>query len=112
MLNGLHSALQRYNREEGVSEEERSLADRALKEDGTLQMATDVMRCKLYAILLPAYTILGMEEEAAKLVGVMQTMLPLVKAEQSRALAVVTLYGCTDSIIYYHLALEAIDPWK
>ena len=24
------------------------------------------MRCKLYAILLPAYTILGMEEEAAK----------------------------------------------
>ena len=29
----------------------------------------DVMRCKLYAILLPAYTILGMEEEAAKLVG-------------------------------------------
>ena len=67
---------------------------------------------KLYAILLPAYTILGMEEEAAKLVGVMQTMLPLVKAEQSRALAVVTLYGCTDSSIYYHLAHEAIDPWK
>ena len=70
------------------------------------------MRCKLYAILLPAYTILGMEEEAAKLVGVMQTMLPLVKAEQSRALAVVTLYGCMDSSIYYHLAHEAVDPWK
>ena len=48
-----------------------------------------MMRCKLYAILLPAYTILGMEEEAAKLVGVMQTMLPLVKAEQSRVLALV-----------------------
>ena len=52
------------------------------------------------------------EAEAAKLVGVMQTMLPLVKAEQSRALAVVTLYGCTDSSIYYHLAHEAVDPWK
>ena len=39
-------------------------------------------------------------------------MLPLVKAEQSRALVVVTLYGCTDSSIYYHLAHEAVDPWK
>ena len=112
MLNGLHSALQRYHSAEGVSEEDRSLAARALKEYGNLRMDTDVMRCKLYAILLPAYTILGMEEEAAKLVGVMQTMLPLVKAEQSRALAVVTLYGCTDSSIYYHLAHEAVDPWK
>lgn len=112
MLNGLHSALQRYHSAEGVSEEDRSLAAKALKEYGNLQMDTDVMRCKLYAILLPAYTILGMEEEAAKLVGVMQTMLPLVKAEQSRALAVVTLYGCTDSSIYYHLAHEAVDPWK
>ena len=53
-----------------------------------------------------------MEEEAAQLVGGMQTMLPLVKAEQSRVLALVTLYGCTDSSIYYHLAHEAIDPWK
>ena len=32
--------------------------------------------------------------------------------EQARALVVVTLYGCTDSSIYYHLAHEAIDPWK
>ena len=62
--------------------------------------------------LLPAYTILGMEEEALSWLAVMQTMLPLVKAEQSRALAVVTLYGCTDSSIYYHLAHEAVDPWK
>ena len=111
-LNGLHSALQRYHSAEGVSEEDRSLAAKALKEYGNLRMDTDVMRCKLYAILLPAYTILGMEEELAKLVGVMQTMLPLVKAEQSRALALVTLYGCTDSSIYYNLAHEAIDPWK
>lgn len=56
MLNGLHSALQRYHSAEGVSEEDRSLAARALKEYGNLQMDTDVMRCKLYAILLPAYT--------------------------------------------------------
>lgn len=108
MLNGLHSALQRYHSAEGVSEEDRSLAAKALKEYGNLRMDTDVMRCKLYAILLPAYTILGMEEEAAKLVGVMQTMLPLVKAEQSRALAVVTLYGCTDSSIYYHWRMRRL----
>lgn len=111
-LNGLHKALQRYHSAEGVSEEDRALAAKALKEYGSLRMETDVMRCKLYAILLPAYTILGMEEEAAKLVGIMQTMLSLIKAEQSRALALVTLYGCTDSSIYYNLAHEAIDPWK
>lgn len=47
MLNGLHSALQRYHSAEGVSEEDRSLAARALKEYGNLRMDTDVMRCKL-----------------------------------------------------------------
>ena len=55
---------------------------------------------------------IGYGRRGGKLVGVMQTMLPLVKVEQSRALAVVTLYGCTDSSIYYHLAHEAVDPWK
>ena len=36
----------------------------------------------------------------------------LAGAEQSRALAVVTLYGCTDSSIYYYRAHELIDPWS
>ena len=53
-----------------------------------------------------------MKEEFERLVGTVQGMLPLIKAEQSRALALVTLYGCTDSSIYYNWAHEAIDPWK
>ena len=89
MLNGLHSALQRYHSAEGVSEKDRSLAARALKEYGNLRMDTDVMRCKLYAILLPAYTILGMEEEAAKLVGVMQT---IASSRQGGAVACTCLW--------------------
>lgn len=112
VLDGLHKVLQRFHSTGGVNEADRVLAVKALKEYGSLRMDTDVMRCKLYAILLPAYTVLGMEEEVMKLIGIMQTMLPLIKAEQSRALALVTLYGCTDSSIYYNLAHEAVDPWK
>ncbi|WP_455665402.1 transcription termination/antitermination protein NusG [Phocaeicola sp.] len=112
ILDGLHKALRRYHSAEGVNEADRALAAKALKEYGSLQMDTDVMRCRLYAILLPAYTILGMKEEFERLAGTVQGMLPLIKAEQSRALALVALYGCTDSSIYYNWAHEAIDPWK
>ena len=110
-LDGLHKALQRYHSAEGGSEADRFLASKALKEYGSLRMDTDVMRCRLYAILLPAYTILGMKEESDRLAGILQGMLPLITAEQSRALALVTLYGCTDSSIYYNLAHELIAPW-
>ena len=43
MLNGLHSALQRYHSAEGVNEEDRSLAARALKEYGNLRMALQAL---------------------------------------------------------------------
>lgn len=111
-LEGLHKALQRYHSAEGVNEADCALASKALKEYGGLQMDTDVMRCRLYAILLPAYTILSMKEEFECLAGIVQGMLSLIKAEQSLALALVTLYGCTDSSIYYNLAHEVLDPWK
>lgn len=111
-LDGLHKALQRYHSVAGVNEADRAFAQKTLKEYGSLQMDTDVMRCRLYAILLPVYTLLGMEEEFNHLAGIVQGMLPLIKAEQSRALVLVTLYGCTDSSIYYNMAHEAIDSWK
>lgn len=112
ILTGLHEALQRYYSKEGVSEADRNLATRTLKEYGNLRMDTDVMRCKLYSILLPAYTILDMKEEAEQLIGIVQGMLPLIKAEQSLALILTTLYGCTDSSIYYDMAHKIIDPWR
>lgn len=111
-LIGLHEALQRYYSVEGISEADRDLATQLLKEYGNLRMDTDVLRCKLYSILLPAYTLLGMHEEIEKLLGIVQGMLPLIKAEQSRALILTTLYGCTDSSIYHDKAHEIIDLWK
>ena len=39
-------------------------------------------------------------------------LLPLVKAEQSRALLAVTLYGCTDSSIWHSQAHALVDRWR
>ena len=75
-------------------------------------MDSDIMRSKLYALLLPAHTILGNREEAEKLIGTLQSMLPLIKAEQSRALLLTTLYGCTNSCLYHTQAHEIIDKWR
>jgi hypothetical protein len=36
----------------------------------------------------------------------------LVKAVNSRALLLVTLYGCTNSNLYYRMAHELVDPWR
>ena len=41
----------------------------------------------------------------------MRSMLPVIKAGQSRALLLVTLYGCTDSSLYQCMAHELVDPW-
>ena len=70
------------------------------------------MRCKLYSLLLPAYTILGDEERQKSVIGTIVSFLPLIRAEQSLALLLLTLYGCTDSSIYYYRAHELIDPWS
>ena len=70
------------------------------------------MRCKLYSLLLPAYTILGDEERQKSLIGTIVSFLSLIRAEQSLALLLLTLYGCTDSSIYYYRAHELIDPWS
>jgi hypothetical protein len=75
-------------------------------------MDSDIMRSKLYALLLPAHTILGNREETEKLIGTLQSMLPLIKAEQSRALLLTTLYGCTNSCLYHTRAHEIIDKWR
>lgn len=108
---GLHEALGRHH-EGNTTEEDRELAKEALRQYANLRMDTDVMRCKLYAILLPAYTILGDGENRDRLICTMQTILPAVKAEQSKALLLVTLYGCTDSSIYQGQAHELTDVWR
>lgn len=46
----------------GVTAIDRELATETLRAYGELQLDSAVMRCKLYSLLLPAYTILGDEE--------------------------------------------------
>ena len=52
------------------------------------------------------------EDEFVRLLATMRSMLPVVKAPQSRALLLVTLYGCTDSSLYRQMAHEVVDPWR
>ena len=113
LLLKLHEALGRfYHQEGGATEADRKLAAETVKQYGSLRMDSDIMRSKLYALLLPAHTILGNREEAEKLIGTLQSMLPLIKAEQSRALLLTTLYGCTNSCLYHTQAHEIIDKWR
>ena len=52
---GLHDALGRYHASGNVSEEDTRLAREVLRSYGSLRAETDVMRCKIYSLLLSAY---------------------------------------------------------
>ena len=95
-----------------VVDEDARLAREVLRGYASLRAETDVIRCKLYSLLLPAYRLLGDEDEFDRLRSTMRSMLPVIKAGQSRALLLVTLYGCTDSSLYRQMAHEVVDPWR
>lgn len=109
---GLHEALKRYHSPEGVTDADRALASEVLLQYANLQLDSDVMRCKLYSMLLPAYAILGDREAFEQLLGTVRSILPLIRAEQSRSLLLVTLYGCTNCCLDYEQAHAAVDPWR
>ncbi len=111
LFSALHEAMQRHHAGATTSED-RALAAETLQQYANLRMDSDVTRCKLYALLLPAYTILGDKEACSRMVGVIQGLLLAVKAEQSRALLLVTLYGCTDNCIYHDQAHGIVDGWR
>ena len=52
---GLHGALGRYHSSGSVVEEDACLAREVLRGYASLRAETDVIRCKLYSLLLPAY---------------------------------------------------------
>ena len=108
---GLHDALGRYHAGGVVVDEDARLAREVLRGYASLRGETDVIRCKLYSLLLPAYLLLGESDEFDRLRSTMRSMLPVIKAGQSRALLLVTLYGCTDSSLYQRMAHELVDPW-
>lgn len=109
---GLHKALKRYHSPEGVTDADRALASEVLQQYANLQLDSDVMRCKLYSMLLPAYAILGDREAFDQLLGTVRSILPLIRAEQLRSLLLVTLYGCTNCCLDYEQAHAAVDPWR
>lgn len=111
LFGSLHEALERHYAAE-VTTEDRALATETLQQYGNLRMDSDVTRCKLYALLLPAYTILGDKEACDRIIGMIRGLLTSLKAEQSRALLFVTLYGCTDNCIYCEQAHALVDPWR
>ena len=109
---GMHKALGRYYLSGKLGKEDELLVREVLKGYASLRVETDVMRCKVYSLLLPAYKLLAQEEEFERLHSTLRNMLPLVKAVNSRALLLVTLYGCTNNNLYYRMAHELVDPWR
>lgn len=112
ILSGLHEAIGRHHSLRGVTEEDRRLAAGTLQQYAGLQMESDIMRSKHYALLLQAYTILGNRSECDRLIGTICALLPLMQAEQSRALLFSVLYGCTDNSIWFAEAHAIIDRWR
>ncbi len=110
LLMELHSSLCRFHRGETTAEDI-SLAQSLISRYSEMVSTSNVMRCKLYALLLPAYVILNDQEKLAGLTGIMELLLCTLKAEQSKALLLVTLYGCTDSSIHHEAAHSITSPW-
>ncbi len=109
-ISHLHEVLCRKIRAD-VSPEDMARVKQILAVYANGEPHSDVMRCKLYAILLMAYTILGEAEKCDSLLGIIHVLLPAITAEQSLALLMVTLYGCTDNAFYHEKAHQLLEPW-
>ncbi len=107
----LHSAVCRVHKGE-TTEDDITLAQNTVQQYKDILPYSDVMRCKQYSILLMAYTVLHDEDKLTGLTGVLHSLLPAITAEQSKALLITTLYGCTDNSIYHHHAHQIVDQWK
>ena len=97
---GLHDALCRRRRGVAVTRHDRDLAEEAVRNYASLTLDTDVMRVKQQSLLLMAHTILGHTADCLRIIETAKPSLTQIKAGQSRALLLVTLYGCTGSPFY------------
>ncbi len=106
----LHAALCRFHRGE-TTEEDIKLAKDIIQRFSDIEVETMILRCKQYSLLLPAHTILGNQEKVNAILKMIEFMIPQVTAEQSLALLMVTLYGCTDNVFYHEKTHAMITPW-
>ena len=106
---GLHNALLRLRSGGHLTSSDLNLAKEAVNLYSNLKLDGDVLRCKQYSILLHSYAILQDESNYSSLLDTVRSILGAVKANQSRSLLLVTLYGCTDSSRYRSEALELLS---
>ncbi len=106
----LHEALCRFHQGQSI-DEDLTLAQEIYQKYSSLKVDTTILRIKLYSLLLPACTILGEKDKTDSLLKLVQVMLPKITAEQSLALLMVTLYGCTDNAFYHEKAHQLLEPW-
>lgn len=107
----LHSMMRHFYHHE-VTSDDILYAKDVLAQYKNYEPASDVMRCKLYSLLLMAYVVLQLADEKERLIKVIQEMLPAIKAEQSKALLLTAVYGCTDNFLYHRQAHQIIDEWR
>lgn len=95
-----------------LTQEDIQLATETLRMLEQMKVDTDVMRCKLNALLLQVYTLLGNKDECERIIGESRLFYPLIKAEQAKALLATVLYGITDSSIYHEECHRITAAWK
>ena len=107
----LHEAILRLHDGE-ITDRDRGLAKETLLQFGNLMFESVALRCKLYAMLLQAYAILGHSENFNALLTTIRNFLPLINSEYAKALLLVAAYGCSDNARFHDLAHEIVDPWR
>ena len=103
--------------QEGVAVKKGQLLLKVDDADLQAQLTRAEFQKKLLAEKLERQRILLKRESISReafdqLLGTVRSILPLIRAEQSRSLLLVTLYGCTNCCLDYEQAHAAVDPWR
>ena len=106
---GLHEALLRFHRD-AITPEDLSLASEVVRKFAHLKPGTDVLLCKLYALLLPAYLILQ-DAHYGSLLSTITTLLPGLKGGQAHPLLLVTLFACTGEPRFHDAFKQKTAGW-
>lgn len=108
----MHEAIMRHHSPEGVTDDDRRLAQEIVSQFGRLEMPTPILRCKQYSLLLPAYMVLGKGDDFEAMESKVNSVLNGIRAEQAAALLLVTMYGCTGDEPCRNKLKRVVDGWK
>lgn len=104
---GLHKGLEnRFT--STVTQEDINLATEVVNYFKNLKSPKGALRTRKTVLLLKAYTILGDEENRKNIMSEMVTLAHLTKSINLQMLIYTTIYGCTDSSIYYNKSHELL----